>query len=259
MPGASSKTRVVAACYPRRMVVEIEQIFGDLSANLTAGASLVANAAVRNRNNRRGAGLNYTPAREWFVAHGDRNIAIPHYEERFLADLAIVPLATGPVHWLRGRALRRAPQGSKAMGPPSRPSGQGRYNRFGSVVLYLADSIGGVLNEIKPNASQRLWIQEFRVPLQRLRVADFCALPDTEFLNHVFFNAERALPWPAPPDGHIDPPWAFSQRVAMLVEAAGFEGMLVRGAHADYRNLVIFRPRSDWKLWTFGHPKMASL
>ena len=77
---------------------------------------------------------------------------------------------------------------SDNMGPPSDGNtvATGRYNHDAKRVLYLSDSEAGVAREVEHGANHIIWVQEFTLKLDDLRIADFH--PSVEsLLNHVFW------------------------------------------------------------------------
>lgn len=240
---------------------------GDLAANAQAGATsegslvgvsasagtcvvrvhVAAEGGVRNLNGRQAHGIEYTAARNW--ARGEGALPAAEHEARFRSMLSNVKRASGTLRCFRGVALAARPA---HCGPsPKPPTCDGRYNRVGETMLYMSDCVLGVLRELEAQPDPK-WIQEFDVPLDLLNIADFVNLSEGEFINHVFFNAERTV-WP-----DTDTTYAFSQRVARLVREHGFGGMIVRGARdGGYVNVVIFEPGARWQDWQVNAPRPA--
>jgi hypothetical protein len=237
---------------------------GNLSANLHAGAtvtatlsgvvaaaghcrvtaSVAAEGGVGNLNGRVALGVEYTAAREWCRGLGTTTSA--EHEARFRTLLVEVPPASVSVlRCFRGILWPDAP---KHCGPPPNPpTVGGRYNRAAEIMMYLSNSELGVSKELEERDGPK-WIQEFDIPIAALNVADFVGLPERNFVNHVFFNAERAV-WP-----DTDVPYDFTQRVAELVRER-FGGMIVRGARDVYQNIVIFEPGTRWEAWAVAPPR----
>src|SRR3954469_14349513 len=64
------------------------------------------------------------------------------------------------------------------MGPPPQNGnvGEGRYNRADQHVLYLSESVEGVRQEQAAwNVKGIPYSQEYCIPVQQLRIADFCS------------------------------------------------------------------------------------
>jgi len=128
-------------------------------------------------------------------------------------------------------------------GPPPKPATVGdRYNLAGEMVLYLSETEESARIELEGKTGPK-WVREFDVPLDLLNIADFVNVGEREFVNGAFWYAERVKRF------EPDTTYEFSQRVAGLVRAHGFGGMLVRGALGEYLNLVIFEPATRWKDW----------
>jgi hypothetical protein len=169
--------------------------------------------------------------------------------KRFRELLKRVALADGSaLVCYRGRENDGRVRGWEDMGPPHarRTRNGGRYNRPWRPVLYLCDSEEGVRREMSGN----LCFQEYRLPLDQLRIADLASPALHNFLRSAFDLAECAkVPGRAGPDSY-----RFGQLLASLVSRAGFDGMIVPGVHGDpnllYRNIVLFRPRGRWKSWS---------
>jgi hypothetical protein len=186
-------------------------------------------------------------AENWSSAPPDQLAAHPAVD-RFRTDLQQVrPEVAEDLTCFRGRREKEMVESWCDMGPPPhRPAG--RYNAPGDDVFYLCNSARGVFPELHTKAGDRLFLQEYRVPINSLRVGNFAspALPD--FLKAVFNMAEeearqcRSLPSP------------FSQLVAQLVREAGFGGMIVPGVRGTpefhYQNVDIFNVGDQWKAWS---------
>ena len=137
------------------------------------------------------------------------------------------------------------------LGPPPEPrlAGEGRYNKQGTVVLYLANEIHGIIAEIGDRFPDKpIYVQEFRLP-PHLRIANFSS-PDLDpFVNSVFQLAEECMV--SARNGPEN--YAFSQTVAAMVKDSGFDGMLVPGVRGKrgewYSNVVLFNPAGHWRSW----------
>jgi len=120
--------------------------------------------------------------------------------------------------------------------------------------LYLATSASGVVRELCSELPPvDLYCQNYRLPLGVLRVVDFSS-PDLENFVHIAFDyAEYGLG----SGGINDREYGFSQVLAEIVEAAGYEGMIVPGVRGTpddrYCNVVLFSAES-WKEWVEGEP-----
>lgn len=159
-----------------------------------------------------------------------------------LSDAALV--------FFRGRGITGRSPCFDQMGPP--PLGSdidgGRYNYPGECALYLSDSKEGVLRELSAwYVEGAPYVQRYRLPLDRLRIADFTTLPDDHFVAAVFSKAEGCNV-----DGRGSNSYIFSQLVAELVKAH-FDGMRVPGVRGNrgswYSNVVVFQPHPEWCAW----------
>jgi hypothetical protein len=169
--------------------------------------------------------------------------------KRFRELLKGVAPADGPaLVCYRGRENDGQVRGWEDMGPPParRTRNGGRYNRPWRPVLYLCDSEAGVRREM----GGKLCVQEYRLPLDHLRIADLASPDLHNFLCSAFDIAESAK---VPGRSGLDT-YRFGQLLANLVVRAGFDGMILPGVHGDpsflYRNIVLFRPRRRWKSWS---------
>jgi len=159
-----------------------------------------------------------------------------------LSDTALV--------FFRGRSVTSEPPRVDQMGPPPLgcdPSG-GRYNRPGERVLYLSDSEEGLLREFSAwHIEGAPYVQRYRLPLDRLRIADFTIIPNDHFVAAVFSKAEECNV-----DGRGPNSYIFSQLVAELV-MAHFDGMRMPGVRGKrgswYSNVVVFQPYPNWRDW----------
>lgn len=149
----------------------------------------------------------------------------------------------------RGRgqpAAVNAPFLNEEMGPPpAHDARRNRYNEDGAPALYLCTTRAAVGRELAGSA--KIWVQQFQVPVGRLRIADLRS-PEAEsdqLLSAVMWCAEMAGA-----EGH--PTQRFSQFLGSVV-AEHFNGMLVSGVRGDeslrYSNLVIFQVGEAWRGW----------
>ena len=175
--------------------------------------------------------------------------SVPAWRVR-LALRSIRP-ARGALVCFRGRADRSDITGAAQMGPGPGGNG-GRYNRPGESVLYLADSIDGVVREMRfwSSSCRVLCVQEYSVPLDDLNVADLATPEVSGLLTCAFDAAEMS--------GNAEfgsKDYAFSQMLAALVRRAGFSGMIVPGVRGapgqTYRNVDLFSHRG-WNSWCAG-------
>ncbi len=140
-------------------------------------------------------------------------------------------------------------------GPPRKDEAKaGRYNQLGRPVLYLATSANGVVRELCAELPPvDLYCQNYRLPFGVLRVANFSSSDLENFVHIAFDYAEYGLG----SGGINDREYGFSQVLAEIVEAAGYEGMIVPGVRAvpdaRYCNVVLFSIES-WEEWVVGKP-----
>lgn len=155
-----------------------------------------------------------------------------------------------PLSLFRGRRFKDCVPTSQQMGPPGENAhtGGGRYDRPGHPVLYLCNSEEGVRREMGTvDATDTVYVQRFKIPLEVLRIADFRSIPPDHFVSAVF---ERAEACKVRSDGPKS--YAFSQTVAEVV-SDHFDGMMVPGVQGDglcrYCNVVVFKPHPGWIEW----------
>jgi len=152
--------------------------------------------------------------------------------------------------FFRGRGVTSVPPRVDQMGPPplNRVPAAGRYNRPGKRVLYLSDSEEGVLRELSAWLVEGVpYVQRYRLPLDKLNIADFAVIPDDHFVTAAFSKAEECYV-----DGRGPSNYIFSQLLAELVMAQ-FDGMRIPGVRGKpgswYSNVVIFQPYPNWHDW----------
>lgn len=157
-------------------------------------------------------------------------------------------LSGSPLTGFRGRCppfARNVPASEEMGPPPGHVAPASRYNEAGKPALYLCATRAAVALEL--GASEDVWVQEFRIPVAELRIADLGS-PESDLdqlLAAVMWIAELAGA-----DGH--PSQKFSRLIASMV-AEHFDGMLVPGVRGNestlYRNLVILCPGEAWRNW----------
>lgn len=154
----------------------------------------------------------------------------------------------------RGRGIQNSPPKRSDMGPPSGPR-KGRYAVANCTVLYLGQSVDGVRSELDAwHAEGDPWVQTYKLPTNRVRIADFTGFPEDHLLASVFSIAEECM---LQGRGGLES-YVFSNMIAEAV-APHFEGMRVRGVRAMgsnqwYKNIVVFRPQGNWWNWLDGDP-----
>ncbi len=132
------------------------------------------------------------------------------------------------------------------MGPPPCPNSQGRYSIADHGVLYTSSSVDGAYREVL-SGKEDIWIQEFKLPLKSLRIADFRHITSEldHILNCALWNAELSGT-----KGY--PSLIYSQSFASWVSEIfdGFALPGVKGNSSDnYFNIVIFHPENNWQNW----------
>jgi hypothetical protein len=147
--------------------------------------------------------------------------------------------------FFRGKGFNTDTPSAEQMGPGCR---EGRYNRSGECMLYLSDSEEGVLCELNAWHVEGIpYVMRYRLPLNKLNIADFTMIPDDHFMAAVFSKAEECNV-----GGRGSNSYIFSQLVADLV-MAHFDGMRIPGVRGDrnfhYSNVVVSHPDPDWRNW----------
>jgi hypothetical protein len=198
----------------------------------------------------------YRKARAWYDA-GPSGVIEHQYADEFVSGLGEVKCLTGTgLIFCRGRNDETAVEKWDELGPPPPGRGRaGRYNRHGESVLYLSDQRHGVERELSP--ARPLFVQEYRLNVQDVRIADFTPSANVaSLINAVFDHAELVEEFSDDdPSNANETRYWFSQAVAQLVARVGFDGMCVPGVRAredgrHYRNLVIFQPGDRWRSWS---------
>lgn len=192
----------------------------------------------------------YLLAKEWAdLVNRDDMIKHPAAKE-FRAFIPKILCVDSPLECFRFRPIKGEPPSSDEMGPPPivKETKGGRYNRPNEHVLYLSDSENGIIREsIAQDLQDLLYIQQYSLPTDILRIADLTKTPSDHFLCQVFTIAEECMV-----KGRGIANYNFSQIVAELVNT-NFHGMRVPGVHGvpgkQYSNIVIFCPFPDWYNW----------
>ena len=145
----------------------------------------------------------------------------------------------------KGFATDTPSPSAKQMGPGCQ---EGRYSRLGECMLYLSDSEEGVLRELNAWHVEGIpYVMRYRLPLDKLNIADFTMIPDDHFVAAVFSKAEECNVGGRGSNSNV-----FSQLVAELV-MAHFDGMRIPGVRGSrnfhYNNVVVFHPDPDWRDW----------
>lgn len=223
---------------------------GRLAATVRNSAAASATASARHTFTGRSITANQDHALADSWAKCDSTEAFRGHDafSRFKAEVAELKRVTGAIlQCFRGRnlPLEDIPSSLQMGPPPSGHAGPGRYNVAGRPVLYLCDSVEGVLREVEDDG-RATWIQQFSVNPTDLNLIDTRLSTDSAFANQVFWFAESS-------DTRIagGKP-TFSQFVAQFM-AELCDGMLVRGVRGEkglhYSNIVLFRPMDNWQTW----------
>jgi len=205
-------------------------------------------------------GVEYEWVQSW-ARMPSKSILLLHPATAKLTEelLSVHPIDQRLIRGYRGRRIREGdpiPELSRDMGPP-RPGNtndKGRYNEKGHPALYLCESEYGVRREL--SGEGRLFVQEFILPTNEIRIADLRQLDPNGFLAATMWHAEMA--------GQGEYPTVrFSQVVATIVNKR-FDGMAVPGVHGDdsqtYSNIVIFPRRlRNWPKWAVSQKKPFEL
>lgn len=225
----------------------------EVGSNITAesGMSLIWTLTYGHTGREVRGNEGYALAAEWAKLETRAELLNHPACEEFRRFVPSAPrLSDTALVFFRGRGVTSEPPRVDQMGPPlldCDPSG-GRYNRRGERVLYLSDSEEGVLRELSAWHVEGIpWVQRYRLPLDKLHIADFTIIPDDHFVAAVFSKAEECNV-----DGRGSNSYIFSQLVAELV-MAHFDGMRIPGVRGNrgswYSNVVIFQPYPDWRDW----------
>lgn len=158
------------------------------------------------------------------------------------------------------KATTRPKLSNNKIGPSPTPR-EGRYNAKDEKALYLIDNPGFLKAEI---GSSDVLVQEYRINLSRLRVADLSPANKeiANSLSLLFQAAERGktgagLDFEAELERQNRSKYSISQTLSSAFKNHGWEGLYVPGVHGEgerhYRNLAIFGVRVDyWQSWTVG-------
>lgn len=193
-------------------------------------------------------------AQEWGEVASKDDLLSHTAADRFRVELeSLKPIAGNNLPCVRGRTREVTELEIDSwlnMGPEDPPKHENRYNEIGVIALYLCDCERGVRREVKWRSDPRLFLQQYEIPLNALRLADFSSADLNNFARAVFEVAENCFVEGRA--GRSD--YIFSQAVGQLVREAGFEGMLVPGVRGDqdfkYRNVVIFDKHEQWRTWS---------
>ena len=233
--------------------MKLTKLFGKtLSGSVTPTGTigLVVNRGHTGRSTP--VGVDYRLVEEWSKAGSREQLMSHQAANRFRTELnSVATVGGGSVECVRGRLDDGTIASWRDMGPPP-PSCAvgGRYAPSGAVVLYLCDSAPAVFRELSPADNGRVFLQEYVLRTDSLRLADFTPARLDEFVKAVFDVAENSSL-----EGRVGPVgYTFSQVVGDLVRQAGFDGMVVpgvRGApHFQYRNVVVFESQDRWLRWS---------
>jgi RES domain-containing protein len=139
------------------------------------------------------------------------------------------------------------------MAAPEKPS-VGRYNNEGQPVLYTSLDATGAFFEMQaggPSEYHRLWLQEYRIPVTGMRILDARpAATENDIVDLAFDYCETT---------ERVHPYYGSRRIASLVRALGFDGILVPGVRGGrecrYTNFVVFNLGQHRGFdWQIGEP-----
>lgn len=173
--------------------------------------------------------------------------------------LKVASVEGEPLRCFRGRLDDGSIESWENMGPPpTERTPEGRYNARRRPVLYLSTSREAALLETQRGKDHPTFLQEYALPLQDLRIADFAASTAPEYIHSVFDITESACV-----DGRTGlDDCTFGHLVATLTAGTGFDGMVVCGVLGSrglqYRNVVMFRPTDRWRGWSLRDKGFAS-
>lgn len=193
-------------------------------------------------------GSDYRDAETWSSVNRE-TIRTHPAAERFRAELQTVSVYPGPMAFVRGRPQDNSITSWREMGPPKSYDQDGRYAPKGITVLYLCDSIQGVVNELANNGGGGLFLQDYLLP-PSLRLANLAAPCGSEFLQGALDMAENSVV-----DGRVGPTgYLFSQVLAEIILETEYDGLIVPGVRGNtdfrYRNVVVFNPLDKWTAWS---------
>jgi hypothetical protein len=174
----------------------------------------------------------------------------------FLADLKFV-LPKGGI-WFRARTgvearfvrsegfnshIVRQPYMGASIGASPQPR-NGRLNREGRPVLYLASNPHTALAEIRPHPGHHVSIGGFEI-LQNLNVADFdpdislfCTSDERLEMYEIIQTFDRWMSTPVTPDDKVS--YLITQLLAEILQAQGFHAVQFRSSVSDGVNLCVF-------------------
>ena len=222
---------------------------GNLQASLTIRTSIGATlGAINSRTGRMvTCAREYGLVQNWAKMRRRQFLLLHPGREQLFEELCSVRRVCEPIICgYRGRPKSQtgADPGPTCMGPPKphQTGDNGRYNKIGHPALYLSDSEYGVVSEM-PDES--IYIQEYNIPTDELRIADFRSFESESFINGVMWHAEMAGR-----NGY--PTKIFSQTVGELI-GRRFDGFVVPGVRGkdglNYTNIVILRRLELWTEW----------
>jgi hypothetical protein len=180
-------------------------------------------------------------------AFGEGSASVGEIEAAVAQDLRNAPLIGGnEVTCYRGRLFADGYFPTRAdMGPPpENNTSRGRYNCGESRALYLCEVAEAVSREVS-SGEERLWIQQYVLPTNDLKLLDLRLSSGTELLNHTMWFAENA-------GDHGAATHDFSNQVSALVRGMcdGFIASGVRGEEGfRYCNIVVLRRLHEWESW----------
>lgn len=238
--------------------LETGNLQAHIPLSLTARATISATFACTGRYIT--CGEEYGLVQGW-ARMPSKNILLLHPASAKLTEelLSVHPIEQPSIRGYRGRRIgegKSTPKSSRDMGPPSpdQTSDMGRYNEKGHPALYLCESEYGVRREL--SGEDRLFVQEFILPTNVVRIADLRELNQDSFLCATMWHTEMA--------GQEGYPTEFFSQIVANIIGRSFDGMAVPGVRGDdsqtYSNIVIFpRLLKHWPEWVVSKKKPYEL
>jgi hypothetical protein len=170
----------------------------NVSDHLTVSAAVTASQVFGHTGREVLLDKSVLRAREWARLTNHDELLKHSAAQEFRDAVRAAPSLSGDVIVLfRGQGIRDTepiPPSIVRMGPLplDRTPGEGRYHRAGERVLYLADSVNGVLREMDAWHSEgKPFVIRIEVPLTSLKIADFSVWPTDHLVTAVFSCAEN--------------------------------------------------------------------
>ena len=202
------------------------------------------------------AGDDHGKVNEWVKLQTKEELLNHDVAKEFLNAISeLKPLTKDDNIFYRGRKFENElefPNNSLKMGPPTDLNliVADRYNNDKESVLYLADSIFGIQNELDSRLGT-LWYQKFIVPFSKMKIIDLTSTPQESLITSIMFECEVA-------GNEYRCTKIFSQSTADIIKQVA-DGFLTHGVRGDndnnYKNLVLFNQIDTWTNWIDNNDK----